>query len=182
MAAVNTRDWENWHTFAEFSVSPGGHGSGDQWVFQPPSTPRTTIVQEIRVTAIGDAKDVSAVLDRTTIKLEKSFERVFERPVNMLITSELNRDAEVEARVARLERMMTVLVEQDSAAGEALRRLGGVTDTLSLPSRLAIPVTLSPNDLLTLRMTVDSDVAFITGNFVAVRVSILGIASRVVPP
>ena len=184
MAAVNTgpnatsfagtRDWINWDHLVEFIVTPGPHATYEEWNASFYRSERT-LVREVRVAAMGDAEEVRLVLDQMMISLTKSDRMVFERPANLLTMTSENRDADMEERVLRLEHMMNVLVEQDSAAGEALRRLGGASFSFSLPSQLQASQLLAPRESMTVRMRTMGGMSA-TKNAVTVRISLSGLA------
>lgn len=173
---TGTRDWVNWDLLVEFVVPPGPHATYEDWTSSFYRSERT-LVQEVRVSAMGDAEEVRMVLDQMMILLGKSDRIVFERPANLLTMTSENRDAEMEERVLRLERMMNVLVEQDSAAGEALRRLGGTSFSFSLPSQLKASQLLAARENMTVRMRTMGGMSA-TKNAVTVRVSLCGLACR----
>lgn len=135
------------------------------------------VIREMRATVVGGPEDVRAVIGSITARLEDESHRpLFERPLDLLVVSEKIRDAETEERLARLERMMNVLVEQDSPAGEALRRLGGAKIDFQSPTMLAKAVLFNRGCgycvslILNDRISLSSDVS--------VRISLFGLSKN----
>jgi len=189
----------DYHEAVTFTIPAGVVlNVGDQWAEYRSSVYRALIIQEMlaivtiapnadgdgpfRTAArdgVADANDIAQVLDNSSVELQAHDKIIFERPLNIVVATIKNRDKETEERLRRLERMMNVLVEQDSPAGEALRRLGGAKIDYQSPTRLTIPALIeerSTGYLIRLRaqarLTLRSDVI--------VRVSVLGIKKSAV--
>jgi hypothetical protein len=134
-----------------------------------------SIVNRCWATIDGTTEDADALATRATLKIEVGNKIVFERPLNAILIGKAGLD--VEERLARLERMMNVLVEQDSPAGEALRRLGGAKIDGS-PLALSPPVLVRQHDQLFMGLTVQSDVPFSGPKPPVVDVSISGLCKK----
>jgi len=137
------------------------------------------IVNEVTATTVGGHGDANLVLDSSVVKLvdSDSSKVIFERPLGILtVLDARNRNVETEERLSRLERMMNVLVEQESPAGEALRRLGGAKIEYESPTRLAIAAHFSGGSTVGVTLTVHDALSLL--NDVVVRVSIVGISKR----
>jgi hypothetical protein len=136
---------------------------------------RRMIVMEVVAQVIGSSPDDVAIVGNSLeIRLlDNGSAPVFERPLNFLTIGIRQANAEQDARIARLERMMNVLVEQDSPAGEALRRLGGAKIEHSSLTKLARPEIYEKHDTYFLRATVVDQ--FRLTSDVSVRLSLLGI-------
>lgn len=131
-----------------------------------------------RVWASIDSEDrevAAALASRTIVRVMVDQMPICERPLNTILVG--NVDAEVEERLGRLERMMNVLVEQDSPAGEALRRLGGAKiDGGSLLS-ITPPHVAKRHNRVEIEATINADV-FFSHTVPVVNISIGGLFAR----
>lgn len=135
------------------------------------------VVREVRATVVGEKDDVEIVLNTVLAGIEEGRGvTVFERPLSLLVSSSEAISAEVEQRLARLERLMNVLVEQETPAGEALRRLGGAKIDFDGPTRLARPALFREGETLQVRLLVNGQI--VLRGPVEVRVSVLGISKH----
>lgn len=168
------------HLLLTFKLSAGTVPPNTEWRHWE-RIPRegSMIVNEVTATTVGGHSDVDLVLDSSVVKLV-DFDNdkvIFERPLGILtVLDARNRNVETEERLSRLERMMNVLVEQESAAGEALRRLGGAKIAYESPTRLARPALFSSGSTVGVNLTVHDALSLL--NDVVVRVSVIGISKR----
>jgi len=162
-----------------FEVPAGSFVSGGmRWTHSEAIHHDSMVITELRATVAGHSDDVARFLPVAVVQLVTGDRVVFERPLAFLTASEHGLDAEVAERLSRLERMMNVLVEQDSAAGEALRRLGGAKIDFDSPTRLKRPELVHQHDRFVVCMTFDSAVEI--ARPVSVRVSVMGVSKRLV--
>jgi hypothetical protein len=167
-------------TLVTFTILAGSVAANSEWKHcERVPTDSTLIVREITAITAGGAGDVNLVLDSSSVKLV-DFDHdklLFERPLGILtVTDARNRNVETEERLSRLERMMNVLVEQESPAGEALRRLGGTKISYESPTKLARPALFSGGCTVGIHLTVHDALSLL--NDVVVRVSVIGISKR----
>lgn len=178
--AVSVAEHLDYHASITFTLSAGAVPLGTVWRHRERIPQEGSIlVREITAIVAGHAGDVNLVLDSSGVKLVDSDRDkvLFERSLGILtVLDARNRDAETEQRLMRLERMMNVLVEQDSAAGEALRRLGGAKITYESPTRLARPAFFDSGSVVGIDLTINDALSLL--NDVVVRVSIIGISKR----
>jgi len=177
VGAFDTRDS---HTVLVFTIQAGHWGVGSVWRAWE-SIPRgcSLIVNEVTVVTAGGPDDVDTVVTSGTVQIsdDNANTPLFERPLGLLTVRDAqSRDAEMDARLSRLERMMNVLVEQDSAAGEALRRLGGAKILYESPSRFTRPAKFDGGDRVGASLRFEWPVTLTSD--VVVRVSLLGISTR----
>jgi hypothetical protein len=186
------------HDVVTFTIPAGVVESETAWMHEQHHYYRALIVREILAVVasggsasdvagpyrtavrdgIADAADVAQVLDNSRVVLQGYDKVIFERPLDVIVATVKNRDAETEERLRRLERMMNVLVEQDSTAGEALRRLGGAKIDYESPTRLAIPALFPERTSYVIRLCVQARLEL--KNDVVVRISVLGIKKQAV--
>jgi hypothetical protein len=137
------------------------------------------VVREMRATVVGRPEDVRAVTERISVRLEsEGGATVFERPLSILAVAEKTRDSETEERLQRLERMMNVLVEQDSPAGEALRRLGGAKIEFQSPTMLTRPALFNRGHGYVVVMNMTLHETLVLSGDVYVRILLFGISKH----
>lgn len=133
------------------------------------------IVNRVWASIDGERDEVADLAARTTIKVMINQMPVCERPLDAIWVR--NMDPEVDERLGRLERMMNVLVEQDSPAGEALRRLGGAKVEGGSLLSINPPHVVKLTDQVEIVAIVDDDVLFENAAPI-IKVSVGGIFSR----
>lgn len=177
---VTVSDYRDCHDAFPLDLRAGAHTPEALWLYGGRLPYGQAVIREVRAVITGNIEDVATVRGRTTVRFEeKSGKPFFERPLSVLSIMDKERDTEAEARIDRLERMMNVLVEQDSPAGEALRRLGGAKIDSEGPTRLARPALLTENDGFHIRLIINDH--FQIAGPVTVRVSLIGVAKYPVP-
>ena len=173
-------EWIDAHSVATFNLTAGSYSRDTEFQYCETVMGAGLLISEISSSVVGDEADVDSVLDFTSIALWDDGRdlKLFERPTNVLALMDgRNRDAAMEDRVARLERMMNVLVEQDSPAGEALRRLGGAKIDHSSPTHLKQPLLFQLGHRLIIVLKAEGD--FALAHDVQVRVSLIGTKKRI---
>lgn len=174
-------EWIDAHSVATFDLTAGSYPRGTEFRYRETVMGAGLLISEINSSVVGDEDDVDGVLDFTSIALWDDGRdlKIFERPTSVLALMDArNRDTAMEDRVARLERMMNVLVEQDSPAGEALRRLGGAKIEHSSPTRLPQPQLFQLGHRLIVILKAEGD--FALAHDVQVRVSLIGTKKRII--
>lgn len=166
---------------AEFTIHAGMINPGAEWVWtQKLNGYQDLVIREITAVVVAVSAepdhalaDISSLLSNSTVVLQDHGGRtIFERPLISLAATD--RNADVEGRLERLERMMNVLVEQDSPAGEALRRLGGAKlDEYQSPTRLVVPAFFNEWDEYVIRLRTQAKIDLKSA--LTVRISVLGI-------
>lgn len=178
--AVITNEYRDAHEVVEFklhagqAVEPSPMPYWRAWQKHPHEA---LVIREMRATVVGGSEDVGAVIGNITARLEDESHRpLFERPLGILAISEKTRDAETEERLVRLERMMNVLVEQDSPAGEALRRLGGTKIEFQSPTVFAKAVLFNRGHGYCVSLILHDRIS-LSGD-VSVRISLFGLSKN----
>lgn len=136
---------------------------------------RECIVNRVWASIDGERDEAADLAARTTIKVMINQMPVCERPLDAIWVN--NVDHRVDERLGRLERMMNVLVEQDSPAGEALRRLGGAKVEGGSLLSINPPHVVKLTDQVEIVAIVDDDVLFENAAPI-IKVSVGGIFSR----
>ncbi len=177
---VSTSEHLDSHTLVTFTILAGQVPAHSEWKHteRVPSGV-TLVVREITAVTSGGSGDVDLVLNSSVVRLidADNNKMLFERPLGILTVMDArNRNAETEERLGRLERMMNILVEQESPAGEALRRLGGAKISYESPTKLARPELFHSGSTLGIRLTIHD--TFTLLNDVVVRVSVIGVSKR----
>jgi hypothetical protein len=149
---------------------------GAKWFHSESCYFESMILSEVRAVVVGSPGDADLLLNAITVRIQISDKTVFERSLGLLVANEKTRDAETEDRLARLERLMNVMVEQDSPAGEALRRLGGAKIVFESPTRLSVKQPILQGEVYSVYLDVDNT-ARITSD-VIVRISLIGVAKN----
>lgn len=178
MTVISVSDYRDTCGVVTLVTRAGAVLPGDEQVSEQKVPFVNMVVNEIIATANGVDKDVKTLLDNSNITLSKDGRILFERPLSALVLTVENRDAKTDARLCRLERMMNVLVEQDSPAGEALRRLGGAKITYESLTRLAVPQLFLEHDSYAIRLHVHTKFELL--NDVTVQIFIFGIKKSLV--
>lgn len=174
---VGLSEYRDSHSLITFTIPAGAVAPGSEWKHHERiPMDGALFVREINALATGWRGDADLVLNSGVVRLVDldNDKNLFERPLGILIIT--NRNAETEERLARLERMMNVLVEQESPAGEALRRLGGAKIDYESPTRLARPALFNGGCTFSICLRIHD--SFTLLNDVTVQVSIAGISKR----
>lgn len=170
---------------AEFAIHAGMINPGAEWVWtQKLYGYQELVIREITAVVVAinaepahALADISSLLSNSAVVLQgHGGKTIFERPLISLAATD--RNADVEGRLERLERMMNVLVEQDSPAGEALRRLGGAKISHQSPTMLVIPAFFNEWDEYIIRLRIQAKIDL--KNALTVRISVLGIKKAAV--